>query len=163
MAGEVLFLERRAPILPTRGEWGLPARPRKTNPRGPQSPSFEMKRNKDMRAHRARRTFVLAAVLAMMSFVPGFAKTTEDYKFKVFNNTKIQIKQILVSEDGKKWGFFDIGKGIAAGATIELVWASATNGSGCDWNFKAVWADGDESDPAEFDFCEKDLVIEFAK
>ncbi len=110
-----------------------------------------------------RRTFVLAAVLVMASFVPGFAKSAQEYKFKVYNNTKVRIKEVLVSENGKKWGFFDIGKGIAAGATIELVWSESTNSDSCEWYFKAVWADGDESEPAAFDFCEKGLVIEFSK
>ncbi len=117
-----------------------------------------------MRAHnRFGKTFGLAALLLMMSFTPGFAKSLEDYKFKVFNNTKLRIKEVLVSENGKKWGFFDIGKGIAAGATIELVWAESTNSDSCEWYFKAVWADGDESEPSKFDFCEKGLVIEFSK
>ena len=116
-----------------------------------------------MREMRVKKTFVMAAVLLLLSFTPGFAKSLDDYKFKVYNNTKVRIKQILVSENGKKWGFFDVGKGIAAGATTELVWDSSTDSDGCEWYFKAVWADGDESDPAQFDFCEEGLVIEFSK
>ena len=109
------------------------------------------------------KKFMLAAALLLVTLAPGFAKALEDYKFKVHNNTAVAIKQILVSENGQKWGAFDIGKGIAAKATVELVWASTTNNSGCEWYFKAVWADGDESDPEQFDFCEKGLVIEFSK
>ncbi len=112
---------------------------------------------------RVKKTFMLAAALLVLSFTPGFAKSADDYKFKVYNNTKVRIKEVLVSENGKKWGFFDIGKGIAAGATVELVWSASTDSASCGWYFKAVWADGDESDPAEFDFCEKGLVIEFSK
>jgi hypothetical protein len=112
---------------------------------------------------RAPKKFVLAAALMMATLSPSLVKALEDYKFKVHNNTAIAIKQILVSENGKKWGAFDIGKGIPAKATVELVWAESTNNAGCEWYFKAVWADGDESDPEQFDFCEKGLVIEFEK
>ena len=91
----------------------------------------------------------------------AFARGTVEYKFKVHNNTDQAIKKILVSEDGKKYGYFDIGNGIPAGATVELVWAESTDGENCEQLFKAVFADGEESDPVKFDFCEKGLVLEF--
>ncbi len=106
---------------------------------------------------------ILATALVLMSFTLGIAKTNVDYKFKVHNNTKVAIKKIQVSDDGKKWGYFDIGNGIAAGATVELVWDKSTDNGACEWYFKAIWSDGDESDAAKFDFCEKDLTIEFTK
>ena len=103
-------------------------------------------------------TVGLAFVL--MSGSLALAKTN-DYKFKVHNNTRQAIKKIQVSEDGKKWGFFDIGDGIAAGATDELVWDKSTDGSNCEWWFKAQFADGEWSDAVKFDFCEKGVVLEF--
>jgi len=106
---------------------------------------------------------MLAAALLMMSFTLSVAKPHADYKFKVHNNTKLAIKKIQVSEDGKKWGFFDIGDGIEAGATDELVWDKSTDNGGCEWYFKAVWSDGEESDAVKFDFCEKGLTLEFTK
>ena len=106
---------------------------------------------------------ILAAALLLMSFSFGTAKTRVEYRFKVHNNTKVTLKKIQVSDDGKKWGYFDIGSGIAAGATEELVWDKSTDNGACEWYFKAIWSDGDESDAAKFDFCEKDLVIEFTK
>ncbi len=107
---------------------------------------------------------MLAVALLVMSFTLSFAKPHHtEYKFKVHNNTKVTLKKIQVSDDGKKWGFFDIGSGIAAGATEELVWDKSTDSGACEWWFKAVWSDGDVSDAAKFDFCEKDLVIEFTK
>jgi hypothetical protein len=110
------------------------------------------------------KTIMLATALLMMSFTLSLAKSHKtDYRFKVHNNTKVALKKIQVSDDGKKWGFFDIGNGIAAGATEELVWDKSTDNGACEWWFKAVWADGDVSDAAKFDFCEKDLVIEFTK
>ena len=104
----------------------------------------------------------LAAVMVMLSFTLSFARTNAEYKFKVHNNTKVDIKKILVSQDGKtKWGEFDIGSGIKAGATEELVWDKSTDNEPCEQYFKAVFADRSESEPVKFDFCEKDLVLEF--
>lgn len=110
-----------------------------------------------------KRLVLLATALLMMSFTLSFAKPHNEYKFKVHNNTKVAIKKIQVSDDGKNWGYFDIGSGIAAGATEELVWDKSTDNGACEWYFKAIWSDGDVSDAAKFDFCEKDLVIEFTK
>src|SRR5262249_4405356 len=107
------------------------------------------------------KVIMLAAALALMSFTASSAQPSSEYKFKVHNNTKQDIKRILVSEDGKKWGYFDIGNGIKAGATVELVWDKSTDNEDCKQWFKAVFADGDESEPVKFDFCEKDLVLEF--
>ena len=102
---------------------------------------------------------MLVLAFALMSTL-GLAKTNE-YKFKVHNNTKQAIKKLQVSEDGKKWGDFDIGDGIAAGATDELVWDKSTDSENCQQYFKVQFADGDWSDAVKFDFCEKGLVLEF--
>ena len=104
---------------------------------------------------------VLATALLMMSFTLSFAKPHVDYKFKVHNNTKETITKLLVSEDGKTYGFFDIGDGIKAGDTETLVWDKSTNSQSCHQWFKAVWASGEEGKPVKFDFCEKNLTLEF--
>lgn len=109
------------------------------------------------------KLMTLALVLTLLSFTASFAHPTPEYKFKVYNNTKVAIKKIEVSEDGKKWGEFDIGNGIRAGATVEMVWDKSTDNGACEWYFRATWSDGEVSDAAKFDFCEKDLVIEFTK
>ena len=106
------------------------------------------------------KAVVLAMVLTLASLTTSFAHSA-DYRFKVHNNTNQDIKKILVSEDGKKWGYFDIGSGIDAGDTEELVWDKSTDNGNCEWIFKAVFANGEESEPVEFDFCEKNLVLEF--
>jgi uncharacterized protein YpmB len=106
------------------------------------------------------KVLMLAVALVMMSATLSFAKTSE-YKFKVHNNTKQAIKKLQVSEDGKKWGDFDIGDGIAAGATEELVWDKSTDKENCEQYFKVQFADGDWSDAVKFDFCEKGLTLEF--
>ena len=106
------------------------------------------------------RLFVCA--LALVSFAAAtYARAGYDYKFKVHNNTKAKIVKILASEDGKSYGNFGIGDGIAAGETATLVWDKSTDDKNCDWFFKAVFDGGDESEPVKFDFCEKDLVLEF--
>ncbi|HJQ35877.1 MAG TPA: hypothetical protein VKB93_01930 [Thermoanaerobaculia bacterium] len=104
------------------------------------------------------RIALLAAALLLTSF-SAFAD--EEYKFGVHNNTKQAIKKILVSEDGEEYGFFNIGAGIKPGATVELVWDSSTNGESCEQYFKAVFADGEESEAVKFDFCEEGLTLEF--
>jgi hypothetical protein len=106
---------------------------------------------------------MLGLALVLMSGSLSFAKSsTYDYKFKIHNNTRQKITAIQVREEGsKEWGDFDIGSGIAAGATDEMVWDKGTDNSKCNWFFKAKFTNGEWSDPAKFDFCEKDLVIEF--
>lgn len=109
------------------------------------------------------KVVMLATALLMMSFTLSFATPHAEYKFKIHNNTKVRIKRIQVSEDKKSWSDFDIGDGIAAGATDEMVWDKSTDNGACEWWFKATWSDGEVSDAAKFDFCEKDLTIEFTK
>lgn len=105
------------------------------------------------------KILVLAVAVTVMITV-GFAKAN-DYKFKVHNNTRQAIKKLQVSEDGKKWGNFDIGDGIAAGATEELVWDKSTDNENCEQYFRVQFADGEWSDAVKFDFCEKGLILEF--
>lgn len=104
--------------------------------------------------------FALAAAATLMMTAPVFA---EEYKFQVHNNTDTKITKILVSEDGEKYGYFDIGSGIPAGKTITLVWDQSTNGESCEQYFKAVFANGESSDPQQFDFCEDDVTLEFGE
>src|SRR5438105_9629775 len=86
---------------------------------------------------------MLAAALVLMSFTLGFGKAGIEYKFKVHNNTKQDIKKIWVSEDKKNWGQFDIGSGIKAGATDELVCDKPTDNERCEQWFKATFANGE--------------------
>jgi hypothetical protein len=121
-----------------------------------------MEKEERMRVHNNfGKVVLLATGLVLMSFTLSFAKTSAEYKFKVHNNTKSDIKKIEVSQDGKKWGEFDIGDGIKAGATDELVWDKATDNENCEQYFRATFADGDVSDAVKFNFCEKGLILEF--
>lgn len=105
-----------------------------------------------------RSVFAVALLAVSLAASPLFA---EEYSFAVTNKTRSTITKILVSEDGDEYGFFDIGKGIKPGQTVELVWDASTNGESCVQFVKAVYADGSESEPAEFDFCESELALEF--
>jgi hypothetical protein len=84
------------------------------------------------------------------------------YHFKVSNTTKETITKLLVSENGKKYIPFDVGrKGIPPDKNMELVWDEKTETSACDWFIKAVFADDSETPAKKFDFCQKNLEIEF--
>lgn len=103
---------------------------------------------------------LMAAGLLLATAMTAQAAESE-YSFVAHNTTKVAIEQMLVSEDGKTWGGFDIGKGIAAGESVTLVWDSSTDNKGCKWFVKAVFADKEEGEPVKFDFCEKGLELEF--
>ena len=110
----------------------------------------------------SRRVAVLAFVCVFVSLpAAGIARVQDEYKFKVHNNTKQVIKKVLVSEDGKEYGYFKIGNGIAPGQTVTLIWDKSTNNGPCHQYFKAVFEDDEESHPVSFNFCEEGLVLEF--
>lgn len=102
-------------------------------------------------------SIAICIIMSGMVVVSAYA----EYSFKVHNGTDETIKKILVSENKKSWGFFKIGSGIKPGKTVNLVWDPSTDDGPCKNWIKAVFADGSESDPAKFDFCEDDLVLEF--
>ena len=111
---------------------------------------------------RRQGSAVRIAVLALALFVTTISTAfAEEYAFEVHNNSRMTITKILVSEDGENYGFFDIGKGIKAGQAVELIWDSSTDGEACEQYIKAVYSNGQESEPAVFDFCEEDVVLEF--
>jgi hypothetical protein len=106
------------------------------------------------------KIFIIAAA-AMVALTVSTARGAEEFSFQVTNKTDTAIKKILVSKDKKEWGYFKIGKGIAAHKTVTLAWDKSTNNESCEQWVKAVYEGGEESEPAKFDFCEADLEIEF--
>ena len=84
-----------------------------------------------------------------------------EYSFTATNTTDLTVTEIWVSENKTDWGYFDIGSGIEPGATSNLVWSQSTNSENCSQWVKANYADGSESEPAKFDFCEDGLEIDF--
>jgi hypothetical protein len=106
------------------------------------------------------KVMLLALALTLMSFPVSHALAQESYSFKVHNVGKNKILKLLASEDGKNWGYFDIGNGIDPGETVTVVWDKATNNQDCVQFFKAAFDDGLESPPKKFNFCEKNLEID---
>ena len=101
------------------------------------------------------------AMVAGLAFVASAA--TAEYSFGVLNSTTSKVTRMVVSEDGENWGEFNLGGGIAPGATARIVWSSETDDSGCEWVFIATFADGSESGEVAFDFCQEDLTIELSE
>lgn len=97
-------------------------------------------------------------ILCLFAALPAAA---EDYTFHVENNSDQDIVDVEVSEDGKRWGYFDIGDGIASGDTSELVWDSSTDDSDCEWQFRATFEEGYVAYSDWVDFCEDEVVISF--
>lgn len=102
---------------------------------------------------------LLALALLLVSVPVGYANPQE-YSFKVHNVGKNRILKLLASEDGKNWGYFDIGSGINPGETKTIVWDKSTDNQSCQQYFKAAFDDGLESPPKKFDFCASDLQID---
>jgi hypothetical protein len=109
----------------------------------------------------ARLGFVATAFGIAASGMIATAAQAEEFSFTATNTTQSAIKEVFVSENKQEWGYFDIGSGIKPGATVNLVWDQSTNTEGCSQWVKAAYADGSESEPAKFDFCENGLEIEF--
>lgn len=84
-----------------------------------------------------------------------------EFSFTATNTTGSKLTEVWVSEDKVDWGYFDIGSGIAPGATMNLVWDQSTNSENCSQWVMGVFADGSESEPAGFDFCENGLELNF--
>lgn len=112
-----------------------------------------------MKQGNSRKVALLALALFMLS-VPSAYAALQDYSFTVRNVGKDKVIKLLVSEDGKKWSYFDIGDGIDPGETKTIVWDNSTNNQSCEQYFKAAFDDGLESPPKKFDFCKKGLAID---
>ena len=108
-----------------------------------------------------RLVFAVIMSVTAVGLSMAQVQAAEEYSFKVHNTTKVTITKILVSQDKKEWGEFEIGKGIKAGEEVALGWDDSTNDEECKQWVKAVFSDKSESEPSKFDFCEKDLELEF--
>ena len=57
-----------------------------------------------------KKAMLVGCALLLTTFVRASHSAAEgEYSFKVKNTTEELITKILVSEDGEKYGFFDIG------------------------------------------------------
>lgn len=70
--------------------------------------------------------------LAIILIGSSAAKAQDsEFSLKVINRTEVTFKKLLVSVDGKRWGFFDVGAGIASGKSADLVWSKTTDTEPC--------------------------------
>ncbi|MGA7934310.1 MAG: hypothetical protein WCA35_12245 [Kovacikia sp.] len=100
---------------------------------------------------------LLAASVVTLSFVAkAMPASAEQWYFWVKNDSRANLEKLLVSQDKQNWGYFDIGTGVAPGDQEKMVWNSSTNNESCTQWIKAEFSDGQESEPAQFNFC-KDL------
>jgi hypothetical protein len=100
------------------------------------------------RKHLSR--IALGAVTVALSASLLYAASQEKISFRVHNKSNLKIVKLLVSEDGENYGHFNISAGIKAGATVKLAWNTDTEGETCEQYVKAVFSDGRESEPAQF-------------
>jgi hypothetical protein len=114
-----------------------------------------------MNINNVRRGVFAIALSVLANGVATIGTHADEFSFKATNTGDTRITKILVSEDKQTWGFFDIGDGLYPDTTMNLVWAQSTNNEECEQWVKAEFADGEESEPAKFDFCEADLELEF--
>ena len=112
-----------------------------------------------MKNSKLKQVGQIFVALTMLAAAGGAAA----YDFTVTNSTEVKITTVEASEDGKTWGKFDMGTGLAAGASRKITWNSSTDDSGCEWQVRATYADGSASEPTKFDFCKEDLEIEFTE
>ena len=112
-----------------------------------------------MKNSNVKQAAYLLASLTMLAAAGSAAA----YDFTVTNSTEVKIISIEASEDGKTWGKFNIGTGLAADESTKITWDASTDESVCEWQVRADYADGSKAAPAKFDFCEKDLEIEFTE
>ena len=103
----------------------------------------------------------LGVVTVALSVSLLYAASQEKISFRVHNKSNLKIVKLLLSEDGERYGHFNIGAGIKAGANVLLAWETGTEDETCEQFVKAVFSDGSESEPTQFNFCEEHLEIEF--
>lgn len=103
-------------------------------------------------------TFV--AIIAMLSLSNIRGSVVFDHRVEVRNSSNRKITKILASADGEKYVGINVGSGLKPEQTMEVDW-DRSQGHECVWYLKAVYADTSESAPAQFDLCEKDVMVEF--
>jgi hypothetical protein len=101
-------------------------------------------------------SLIAAVVLPRLTFAAD-----DDYSFILHNTTEEKITALMVSEDGEKWGKFDIGDGLKPGDSAKFVWDKSTHNQECEQFVKAEFDGGKESKPVKHDFCKEGLELGF--
>lgn len=105
---------------------------------------------------RSFSVFSLTTLISLGTW--GGAVRAQQWYFWVQNNTDTGIQKLQVSQNKKTWGYFDIGRGVAPGQKMKIIWDEFTNQEPCGQWIKAMFYDGSESEPSQIDFC-KDVDI----
>ena len=103
----------------------------------------------------------LAAAVVLPRLAVAADEEGKEYSFILHNTTQEKITSLMVSEDGEKWGKFDVGEGLAPGQSAKFVWDKSTNNQKCTQYVKAEFEDGSESKPVQHDFCKEGLELGF--
>ncbi|MBI4666454.1 MAG: hypothetical protein HY751_08605 [Nitrospinae bacterium] len=100
-----------------------------------------------------RGALFISALVIGLTITAGTA-FAEQWYFYVTNATDAKMTGLYASEDGRKWGRFNLGSGVSAGKTVKLIWDSSTEDESCEQYLKATFSDGSDSKSDKFDFCE---------
>ena len=98
------------------------------------------------------------AALSLVSILAISAKA-EEYYFTLRNDTDLAISQVLVSEDGKTWGYFTLESNIAPKTEGKIVWGQDTNREACSQWIKVGYENGTVTEPEKFDFCANPALV----
>ena len=102
--------------------------------------------------------FTAAAVGFAMLFGQA-ASAAPEYTFSVENQTAQAIVQVLVSEDGNDWGYFNLDGNVASGETGTMTWGEHTNNEACVQWIQVGFEDGTSSEASQFDFCNNPSLV----
>jgi hypothetical protein len=100
-----------------------------------------------------------AGAALSLSSIFAISVKAEEYKFSIHNNSDVAISQVLVSEDGKEWGYFTLESNIAPKTEGEMVWGEHTNHEACSQWIKIGFEDGSVTEPKKFDFCANPSLV----
>src|SRR6266404_581788 len=108
------------------------------------------------------KTVLLALTLTATVVLPRLAVAGDnEYSFILHNTTDEKITALMVSEDGEKWGKFDIAAGLKAADSAKFVWDKSTHSQECEQFVKAEFEGGKESKPVKHDFCKEGRELGF--
>jgi hypothetical protein len=100
------------------------------------------------------RGLTATGLLTLALLGSNMVASAQQWYFYVQNDSSQAIVGLYTSENGGKWGRFNLGSGIAPGKKVKLIWNASTNNQDCRQYVKAVFADGSEIKTTKIDFCD---------
>jgi hypothetical protein len=85
----------------------------------------------------------------------------DEFTFSITNNNSGEIKGLFIASENDNWETFELGgETIKPQEKVVLLWTKDTKELGCQWQMKATFNDGKESDPLPLNICEQpDLIF----